>query len=139
MLVRILNTLRSRIWDMVFFLFSDYLNPQLVRMGIFQKVMDFPEIKFMLFSSEDLFFAKRCFILFLSFIKGFIIIMARNVFISRRIINIIINSVDNSTIEISTSMLQHAILSLSVFWLFNFFRICFTYCRNLICKYKTTF
>ena len=26
MLVRILNTLRSRIWDMVFFLFSDYLN-----------------------------------------------------------------------------------------------------------------
>ena len=24
MLVRILNTLRSRIWDMVFFLFSDY-------------------------------------------------------------------------------------------------------------------
>ena len=26
MLVRILNTLRSRIWDMVLFLFSDYLN-----------------------------------------------------------------------------------------------------------------
>ena len=26
MLVRILNTLRSRIWDMVVFLFSDYLN-----------------------------------------------------------------------------------------------------------------
>ena len=26
MLVRILNTLRSRIWDRVFFLFSDYLN-----------------------------------------------------------------------------------------------------------------
>ncbi|WP_280835900.1 hypothetical protein [Anaerobutyricum soehngenii] len=24
MLIRILNTLRSRIWDMVFFLFSDY-------------------------------------------------------------------------------------------------------------------
>ena len=26
MLIRILNTLRSRIWDMVLFLFSDYLN-----------------------------------------------------------------------------------------------------------------
>ncbi|WP_349087603.1 hypothetical protein [Anaerobutyricum soehngenii] len=26
MLIRILNTLRSRIWDRVFFLFSDYLN-----------------------------------------------------------------------------------------------------------------
>ncbi|WP_209301725.1 hypothetical protein [Anaerobutyricum soehngenii] len=34
MLIRILNTLRSRIWDRVFFLFSDYLNLQLVRMGI---------------------------------------------------------------------------------------------------------
>ena len=41
MLVRILNTLRSRIWDMVFFLFSDYPNPQLVRMGIAQKSMVF--------------------------------------------------------------------------------------------------
>ena len=46
MLVRILNTLRSRIWDMVFFLFSDYLNLQLVRMGIFQKDMTFQEVKF---------------------------------------------------------------------------------------------
>ena len=26
-LIRILNTLRSRIWDMVFFLFSDYPKP----------------------------------------------------------------------------------------------------------------
>ena len=34
MLVRILNTLRSRIWDMALFLFSDYLNPQLMRMGV---------------------------------------------------------------------------------------------------------
>ena len=41
MLVRILNTLRSRIWDMVFFLFSDYPSPQLVRMGIAQKSMVF--------------------------------------------------------------------------------------------------
>ena len=41
MLDRILNTLRSRIWDMVFFLFSDYPNPQLVRMGIAQKSMVF--------------------------------------------------------------------------------------------------
>ncbi|WP_349088248.1 hypothetical protein [Anaerobutyricum soehngenii] len=32
MLVRILNTLRSRIWDRAVFLFSDYLNPQSVRM-----------------------------------------------------------------------------------------------------------
>ena len=38
MLIRILNTLRSRIWDMVLFLFSDYPNPQLVRMG------DCPEV-----------------------------------------------------------------------------------------------
>ena len=41
MLVRILNTLRSRIWDMVFFLFSDYSNLQLVRMGIAQKAIIF--------------------------------------------------------------------------------------------------
>ena len=41
MLDRILNTLRSRIWDMVFFLFSDYPSPQLVRMGIAQKSMVF--------------------------------------------------------------------------------------------------
>ncbi|WP_280835592.1 hypothetical protein [Anaerobutyricum soehngenii] len=41
MLVRILNTLRSRIWDMVLFLFSDYLNPQLMRMGIFQNPLVF--------------------------------------------------------------------------------------------------
>ncbi|WP_209300708.1 hypothetical protein [Anaerobutyricum soehngenii] len=32
MLVRILNTLRSRIWDRAVFLFSAYLNPQSVRM-----------------------------------------------------------------------------------------------------------
>jgi hypothetical protein len=41
MLICILNTLPSRIWDIVFFLFSDYLNPQLVRVGILQKVMAF--------------------------------------------------------------------------------------------------
>ena len=41
MLVRILNTLRSRIWDMVLFLFSDYPNLKLVRMGIAQKAMVF--------------------------------------------------------------------------------------------------
>ena len=41
MLVRILNTLPSRIWDISFFLFSDYLNPQLARVGILQKVMAF--------------------------------------------------------------------------------------------------
>ena len=41
MLIRILNTLPSRIWDIVFFLFSDYLNPQLVRVGILQKIMAF--------------------------------------------------------------------------------------------------
>ena len=41
MLVRILNMLRSRIWDRVFFLFSDYPNLQLVRMGIAQKAMVF--------------------------------------------------------------------------------------------------
>ena len=41
MLVRILNTLRSRIWDRALFLFSDYLNPQLVRMGIAQRFMVF--------------------------------------------------------------------------------------------------
>ena len=41
MLIRILNTLPRRIWDIVFFLFSDYLNPQLVRRWILQKVMAF--------------------------------------------------------------------------------------------------
>ena len=42
MLVRILNALRSRIWDMAFSLFSDYyLNLKLVRMGILQKDMIF--------------------------------------------------------------------------------------------------
>ncbi|WP_349087592.1 hypothetical protein [Anaerobutyricum soehngenii] len=46
MLIRILNMLPSRIWDRVFFLFSDYLNLQLVRMGILQKVMAFHGIKF---------------------------------------------------------------------------------------------
>ena len=45
MLIRILNTLPSRIWDIVFFLFSDYLNPQLVGVGILQKVMAFRKIK----------------------------------------------------------------------------------------------
>ncbi|WP_349088472.1 hypothetical protein [Anaerobutyricum soehngenii] len=39
MLIRILNTLPSRIWDIVFFLFSDYPNPQLVRVEILQKIM----------------------------------------------------------------------------------------------------
>ena len=46
MLVRILNTLPSRIWDIVFFLFSDYLNLQSVRMGILQKSITFQELKF---------------------------------------------------------------------------------------------
>ena len=46
MRIRILNTLPSRIWDITFSLFSDYLNPQLVRMRIFQKVMTFPGIEF---------------------------------------------------------------------------------------------
>ncbi|WP_209301310.1 hypothetical protein [Anaerobutyricum soehngenii] len=40
MLNCILNTLRSRIWDMAVFLFSGYLNPQFVRVGNLQKVMD---------------------------------------------------------------------------------------------------
>nr|WP_296119384.1 hypothetical protein [uncultured Anaerobutyricum sp.] len=42
MLVRILNTLRSRIWDMPVFLFSDYLNLRLVRMGL---KCEFEELK----------------------------------------------------------------------------------------------
>ena len=46
MRIRILNTLPSRIWDITFSLFSDYLNPQLVRMRIFQKVMTFPGLEF---------------------------------------------------------------------------------------------
>ncbi|WP_349087907.1 hypothetical protein [Anaerobutyricum soehngenii] len=33
MLIRILNTLQSRIWDMVLFLFSDYSKSTVVRMG----------------------------------------------------------------------------------------------------------
>ena len=46
MRIRILNTLPSRIWDITFSLFSDYLNPQLVRMGIFQKVLTSRGIEF---------------------------------------------------------------------------------------------
>ena len=46
MLVRILNTLRRRIWDISFFLFSDYLNLQLEGMGILQNIMAFHGIKF---------------------------------------------------------------------------------------------
>ena len=42
MLVRILNTLRSRIWDMVVFLFSGYLNLRLVKS---QRSMVFIQIK----------------------------------------------------------------------------------------------
>ena len=45
MLVRILNTLRSRIWDMVLFLFYDYLNPTVWQHGMCQKNMTFREIK----------------------------------------------------------------------------------------------
>ena len=37
MLVRILNTLPSRIWDRAFFLFSDYLNPQFGEKGGFSR------------------------------------------------------------------------------------------------------
>ncbi|WP_209301442.1 hypothetical protein [Anaerobutyricum soehngenii] len=40
MLVRILNTLPSRIWDILFFLFSGYLNPPFGEKGIRQMVMD---------------------------------------------------------------------------------------------------
>ena len=46
MLLRILNTLRSRIWDRAFFLFSSVLNPQLERMEILQKDMDSQKNKF---------------------------------------------------------------------------------------------
>ena len=46
MRIRILNTLPSRIWDITFSLFSDYLNPQLVRMRIFQKVLTSRGIEF---------------------------------------------------------------------------------------------
>ena len=37
MLVRILNTLRSRIWDIVFFLFSDSSKSTVCQYGICQK------------------------------------------------------------------------------------------------------
>ena len=37
MLLRILNTLQSRIWDRAFFLFSDYLNPQFGEKGRFSR------------------------------------------------------------------------------------------------------
>ena len=46
MRIRILNTLPSRIWDITFSLFSNYLNPQLVRMRIFLKVMTSRGIEF---------------------------------------------------------------------------------------------
>ena len=38
MLIRILNTLPSRIWDISFFLFSDYLNLQFGNMGFSRKL-----------------------------------------------------------------------------------------------------
>ena len=41
MLIRILNTLQSRIWDMAIFLFSDYSKSTVVRMRIAQKSMLF--------------------------------------------------------------------------------------------------
>ncbi|WP_209301551.1 hypothetical protein [Anaerobutyricum soehngenii] len=45
MLIRILNTLRSRIWEWYCFFFLSTLNPQLVRRGIAQKAMDYRGIK----------------------------------------------------------------------------------------------
>ena len=52
MLIRILNPLRSRIWDMAWFLFSDYLNPQLVRMeGLPRRLLNnslFPQTKILI-------------------------------------------------------------------------------------------
>nr|WP_296122264.1 hypothetical protein [uncultured Anaerobutyricum sp.] len=41
MLIRILNTLRSRIWDVLFFLFSGYLNLQLATWNV-PEGYDFP-------------------------------------------------------------------------------------------------
>ena len=41
MLVRILNTLRSRIWDMVFFLFSDYPKSTVGENGGYPEGYDF--------------------------------------------------------------------------------------------------
>nr|WP_296119601.1 hypothetical protein [uncultured Anaerobutyricum sp.] len=46
MLVRILNTLRSRIWDMVFFLFSGYFKSTVGQRGMYQKNIAFREINF---------------------------------------------------------------------------------------------
>ena len=46
MLIRILNTLPSRIWDMVLFLFSDYAKSTVEQRGMYQKDMTFREIKF---------------------------------------------------------------------------------------------
>ena len=43
MLVRILNTLPSRIWDILFFLFSGYLNLQFGENGVLQMIMTFRE------------------------------------------------------------------------------------------------
>ena len=45
MLIRILSTLRSRIWDMVWFLFSDYAKSTVGQRGMYQKDMTFREIK----------------------------------------------------------------------------------------------
>ena len=46
MLIRILNTLRSRIWDVLFFLFSGYSKSTVGQRGMYQKDMTFREIKF---------------------------------------------------------------------------------------------
>ena len=55
MLVRILNTLRRRIWDISFFLFSDYLNPQLARMEFSRKLWLSMEL-----NSKGLTFNRKC-------------------------------------------------------------------------------
>ncbi|WP_209300686.1 hypothetical protein [Anaerobutyricum soehngenii] len=45
MIIRILNTLRSRIWDVLFFLFSVYSKSTVGQCGMYQKDMIFQEIK----------------------------------------------------------------------------------------------
>ena len=55
MLVCILNTLRRRIWDISFFLFSDYLNPQLARMEFSRKLWLSMEL-----NSKGLTFNRKC-------------------------------------------------------------------------------
>ena len=58
MLVRILNTLPSRIWDISFFLFSDYSKSTVWQRGMYQKECINP-LDFNFLCEESIYFSNR--------------------------------------------------------------------------------